>query len=410
MSTPAESSHVVPNVFLSWSGQPSKDVAVALKTWLPEVLEDKIQLWFSDQDIEPSDVWMEETLKALAQVKSGLFVITPSNVDAPWIHFEAGAIAGSQGQTRRVYVLLLGLTKGSLPASHPLERYQAVQVDREGLSRLVKALNVHAGLGIKARTLDALFKASWRTIKPALEKAASEIQQETAKAAVLHAPPAPVVWSALSPRLQVVSEQQRDDLRKQLQDIRALAIKILSNELKQAKIRKAHVRACVFLPDLAKVTSGILELYIPSFLRDWADPTDNRDRERHEKETEVRFWLNQGVVGRVFVNQQHAVALASSPTAPRWSPSFRLSPAQEDCVHPNLEWILAFPLKRRRGVDNPELEDIMGVLAVDGLGIILSQDELEQLTAGLFVPVTAFAAELAKVAMARVRYHVDEGV
>ncbi len=409
MNTPTESSDVVPNVFLSWSGQPSKDVAVALKTWLPEVFEDKIQLWFSDQDIEPSDVWMEETLKALAQVKSGLFVITPSNVDAPWIHFEAGAIAGSQGQTRRVYVLLLGLTKGSLPASHPLERYQAVQVDREGLSRLVKALNAHAGLGIKARTLDALFKANWRAIKPALEKAASEIQQETAKGAARHAPPAPVVWSALSPHLPVTLEQ-REKLGRQLQDLRDRTARILSTELKQTKIEREHIRACIFVPDLAEVANGIVELYIPNFLRAWDDPIDHRDHERHEKETKIRFWLSQGLVGRVFVHQTPNMALVTSSTAPRWPAAFSLNPAQEECIHPGIQWILAFPLKRRRQVENPEVEDMMGVLAVDGLGCAPSAEQLKRLLGMLLTESLHIATVLAEVGMSRVRIHVEGGV
>ena len=110
---PAESSA---NLFLSWSEEPSRSLAASLKNWLPEIFEDKVSPWFSE-DIEPGELWMEATLKAPGSHPCGLFILTPASRDAPWIFFEAGAIAAKIDKTR-IFVLLVGLARAR-PARQP---------------------------------------------------------------------------------------------------------------------------------------------------------------------------------------------------------------------------------------------------------------------------------------------------
>ena len=87
-------------VFLSWSGEPSRQVANALYKWLPHVLQ-AVKPWMSQQDIHSGAVWTPELLASLGEAKAGIACVTPDNTKAPFLLFEAGAIAKSVGQPLR---------------------------------------------------------------------------------------------------------------------------------------------------------------------------------------------------------------------------------------------------------------------------------------------------------------------
>ena len=79
-------------IFISWSGDVSKRVAQALDKWLPEVVEG-IEPWISTQDISAGVRWGSEIARQLERINFGIICLTPDNLQAPWILFEAGALA-----------------------------------------------------------------------------------------------------------------------------------------------------------------------------------------------------------------------------------------------------------------------------------------------------------------------------
>src|SRR3954469_20494730 len=79
-------------VFISWSGDTSRQVAEALKDWLPEVIEG-IEPWLSTQDLTAGMRWGSELASQLERTDFGVICLTPDNLQAPWILFEAGALA-----------------------------------------------------------------------------------------------------------------------------------------------------------------------------------------------------------------------------------------------------------------------------------------------------------------------------
>ena len=79
------------HIFLSWSGQRSKAVAAALRSWLPLVLP-AVEPWMSEEDIQAGRRWGAEIAAALDRSSFGIIVLTAENLDASWLMFEAGAV------------------------------------------------------------------------------------------------------------------------------------------------------------------------------------------------------------------------------------------------------------------------------------------------------------------------------
>jgi hypothetical protein len=79
-------------VFISWSGERSRAVAEALREWLPNVIQ-TVNLWVSLADIEKGARWSTDITAQLEECSVGLICLTPENLSAPWLLFEAGALS-----------------------------------------------------------------------------------------------------------------------------------------------------------------------------------------------------------------------------------------------------------------------------------------------------------------------------
>jgi hypothetical protein len=78
-------------IFLCWSKRRSKSIAEAWARLLPLVIKD-IQPIVSTEFQKGKD-WPVLLRRDLTESRAGIVFLTPENVDAPWIHFEAGALA-----------------------------------------------------------------------------------------------------------------------------------------------------------------------------------------------------------------------------------------------------------------------------------------------------------------------------
>ncbi len=68
------------NLFISWSGQISKEIAEALTNWIPTVLQ-SVKPYFSPADIEKGAKWESEITKKLNESSVGIICVTTENTD-----------------------------------------------------------------------------------------------------------------------------------------------------------------------------------------------------------------------------------------------------------------------------------------------------------------------------------------
>lgn len=124
-------------VFISWSGERSQALALALRDWLPLVLH-YVEPWLSESDVAAGERWAQEVAKELEASNFGVICVTPENVAAPWVLFEAGALAKSL-QGSRVVPLLYGLEFSDI--SGPLAQFQAKKVEKNGIGEVIQSIN-----------------------------------------------------------------------------------------------------------------------------------------------------------------------------------------------------------------------------------------------------------------------------
>lgn len=145
------------SVFISWSGEESQQVAEALRTWLPLVIESP-RFWISSRDLPEGKRWAIELAQKLEKCNFGVIVLTPSNLEAPWLLFEAGCLAKNI-ESGRVIPFLVGVEKHAIPG--PLASFQAIHADRTGTERLVESIRMSLATPPEKTIIDARFRAFW---------------------------------------------------------------------------------------------------------------------------------------------------------------------------------------------------------------------------------------------------------
>ncbi|MFE9408488.1 TIR domain-containing protein [Streptomyces sp. NPDC006704] len=154
-------------VFLSWSGERSRQVAESLKTWLPDVIQE-IDPWVSTQDIAKGGRGINEITHELSSTDFGIVCVTPENTASAWINFEAGSLA-KQFDIAHVVPFLVDMKIADLTG--PLSQFQAtVGESREDVRKLVGDLNKSStGKAVTENRLDRAFERSWLDLEKILQ-------------------------------------------------------------------------------------------------------------------------------------------------------------------------------------------------------------------------------------------------
>lgn len=169
------------DVFIGWSGAASLVMAKGLRQWLPRVIHGA-RPFLSSEDIGKGRRWNPELSAQLAKANFAVLCMTPENLESRWIHFEAGAVAKSPGDSH-VSALLLNVKVSDLV--EPLAQFEHTLTTRDDVWKLAMAIN-SAMEPIRQTPEDVLqwsFDHAWSEFEKLVANA-----QETLKHAATPAP------------------------------------------------------------------------------------------------------------------------------------------------------------------------------------------------------------------------------
>lgn len=153
-------------VFVSWSGPRSNALAILIQQWLRRVIQ-AVDPWISS-DIDKGARWSDEVAAQLGASHVGIICLTTDNLGAPWIHFEAGALAKTS--EARVCVLLLDVHPNDVPPT--LAQFQHTLVNEQDLFKLAQTVNHVVRLRGERALDDAglrqAFADQWPSLRDAL--------------------------------------------------------------------------------------------------------------------------------------------------------------------------------------------------------------------------------------------------
>lgn len=150
-------------VFISWSGARSKQIGGALYEWLPNVLQ-FVEPFLSDE-LEKGIRWSETIALELAKANFGIICVTPENVDAAWLNFEAGALAKIVDD--RVAPFLTDLAPSDVVG--PLNQFHMTQPNFKDVERLVDSINASSDNPLTALQITSAVKMWWPKLQETLE-------------------------------------------------------------------------------------------------------------------------------------------------------------------------------------------------------------------------------------------------
>jgi len=146
------------NVFISWSGTLSREVACAIKSWLKPTLQ-RSEPFVSSEDIATGSRWFTELADKLHTSDVGIVCLTRANVHADWLLFEAGALSKHLGRSR-LCVLLIDLKPTDLQP--PLSEFKACTLEKKDMYQLLLSLNQALGEhALSATDLQRAFEDGW---------------------------------------------------------------------------------------------------------------------------------------------------------------------------------------------------------------------------------------------------------
>lgn len=164
-------------IFIGWSGYRSRRVAEFLRDWLqsvfdataahwkgqrPDLAVEDIHVWMSTQNIDSGTDWRDELNEALRRADYGIICVTSENREAPYITYEAGALANKRDEAdaraRLVcpYLIDLYLSEEDLPLT--LNQFAGAMADADGTRKLVRGV---CGFVVRKNGLSAADAKLW---------------------------------------------------------------------------------------------------------------------------------------------------------------------------------------------------------------------------------------------------------
>jgi hypothetical protein len=154
-------------VFICWSGERSKHIAIALRDWIPNVIQG-VTPWMSEEDINKGSKWAIELAEQLEKTDFGIACLTPENKSSDWLLYETGSLA-KQVKGSFVVPYLYELVPSDLTG--PFTLFQMAKATKDETFKVIAAIN--SGMGDSSLTMPKLaasYEKWWPDLEDALEK------------------------------------------------------------------------------------------------------------------------------------------------------------------------------------------------------------------------------------------------
>src|SRR5579871_4262542 len=125
--------------------------------------------WFSTLSIDKGSRPLDEIAKALDSIEIGISCLTPENLTAPWLLYEAGALSKRIGTKSRLCTYLLsGLGPEGVPP--PLGMFQHSRSDKEETKHMLRSINIAISEDpVPESALDKLFERMWPDLEQSIK-------------------------------------------------------------------------------------------------------------------------------------------------------------------------------------------------------------------------------------------------
>lgn len=125
-----------------------------------------MEVFFSPEYIEKGDNWDSKISNELSKCNYGIVCLTSENTSAPWINFEAGAIA--KALESKVATLMVDIKTSDIQG--PLKRYQATNLEKNDMWQLISDINKVTENPLSTEVLESTFSAIWDKMYDAIKQ------------------------------------------------------------------------------------------------------------------------------------------------------------------------------------------------------------------------------------------------
>lgn len=164
-------------IFISWSGSESQSIAKNIKEWLLAFFSERIDVFFTPDDIETGRRWSQELAQKLQNCDIGIFIYTRRNLDNLWMAFEAGALS-KKIESSRVIPVVFGAHITDINIKSPISQFQARRFEQESMLKILEDIN---NLLPEAKSKDDLKRHmhfSWNTLENEITRILDNLPDE----------------------------------------------------------------------------------------------------------------------------------------------------------------------------------------------------------------------------------------
>lgn len=155
------------NVYVSYSGELSRDIASVIKECFPMIIQ-SLNVFVSAQDVKIGSFWRSELERTMEESECAIICITKENNNSPWLIFEAGMMA------KKTTLVPLLIDIGYQELNDPLAVFHATLLGKEGLYSIINLLNKKVSNKLDSAILSETFEVMWPMINDKISNILSQ--------------------------------------------------------------------------------------------------------------------------------------------------------------------------------------------------------------------------------------------